>query len=319
LKTGGKNMRIINTVRNRLPGSAIYDRIIEIRTAKKHLNKESEIEKTLYSCLKNYYMGLFLCCTKMSYSKSYFDDFLELFIKSNDSDWLDFNGILIPKPITNAEKNLLGIEIVDFLLVELINNKAFCEAITLEGFYEYNNVRFALDDVIFDIGANMGLFSAMGANRGASVYAFEPNCYVIKNYLSKTAQHNPNINICEYALSDECKKMNFITNAGIGGGYISQTHDSNIETMKVQAITLDEFVKQNKILKLDFIKADIEGAERYMLMGARNVLKDFAPKLAICTYHLPDDPKILREIILDANPNYIIEEKWLKMYAYVPK
>jgi hypothetical protein len=48
------------------------------------------------------------------------------------------------------------------------------------------------------------------------------------------------------------------------------------------------------------------------------VLKDFAPKLSICTYHLPDDPKIIRELILDANPKYIIEEKFKKMYAHMP-
>jgi len=54
-----------------------------------------------------------------------------------------------------------------------------------------------------------------------------------------------------------------------------------------------------------------------MLVGARQVLKEYAPKISICTYHLPDDPKVLRELILDANPNYIIEERFEKMYAYV--
>jgi len=54
-------------------------------------------------------------------------------------------------------------------------------------------------------------------------------------------------------------------------------------------------------------------------MGAKRVLKEFAPKIAICTYHLPDDPQVLRELILDANPNYVIVERWKKMYAYVPK
>ena len=55
-----------------------------------------------------------------------------------------------------------------------------------------------------------------------------------------------------------------------------------------------------------------------MLMGAKQVLKEFAPKIAICKYHLPDDPQILRELILDGNPNYVIEERWKKIYAYVP-
>ena len=78
-------------------------------------------------------------------------------------------------------------------------------------------------------------------------------------------------------------------------------------------------VHQNHLPKVDFIKADIEGAERYMLMGAQKVLREFAPKIAICTYHKPDDPRVLRKLIMQANPNYIIEEKWKKMYAYVPE
>lgn len=36
-------------------------------------------------------------------------------------------------------------------------------------------------------------------------------------------------------------------------------------------------------------------------------------------YHLPDDPKVLKEIILDTNPNYVINEEWFKIYAHVPK
>jgi hypothetical protein len=55
-----------------------------------------------------------------------------------------------------------------------------------------------------------------------------------------------------------------------------------------------------------------------MLRGAKRILKEFAPKLSICTYHLPDDPQVLRELILEANPRYHIVEKFSKMYAHIP-
>lgn len=48
-------------------------------------------------------------------------------------------------------------------------------------------------------------------------------------------------------------------------------------------------------------------------------VRRFSPKLSICKYHLPDDPENLKKIILEANPNYVIREEYMKLYAYVPK
>jgi hypothetical protein len=78
-------------------------------------------------------------------------------------------------------------------------------------------------------------------------------------------------------------------------------------------------VKQKNLKKINFIKADIEGAERDMLRGAKETLRTMHPKLAICEYHLPDDPEVLEAIIKEANPNYVIEHKYMKLYAYVPE
>ena len=72
------------------------------------------------------------------------------------------------------------------------------------------------------------------------------------------------------------------------------------------------------INKIDFIKSDIEGYERHMLRGARNILKEHQPILSICTYHLPDDRDVLKKIILEANPNYIILQRKMKLFGFVP-
>ena len=98
-------------------------------------------------------------------------------------------------------------------------------------------------------------------------------------------------------------------------GYIKTS--GNFEEIVLNSI--DNFVESNKISRVDFIKADIEGFERYMLKGATKTLKRFAPKLAICTYHLPDDPEVLKKIILEANSNYHIIQKQKKLFASVPK
>jgi len=89
--------------------------------------------------------------------------------------------------------------------------------------------------------------------------------------------------------------------------------------MKTSEIKGDPF-KENALPRVDSIKADIEGYERYMLMGAQETLRRFAPKLALCTYHLPDDPEVLSELILikQANPDYNIVLKTKSCIASVP-
>jgi hypothetical protein len=76
--------------------------------------------------------------------------------------------------------------------------------------------------------------------------------------------------------------------------YLSGANRKRQKQLVVPAITLDAFVERNNIERVDFIKADIEGAERNMLRGAKRILREFAPKLSICTYHLPDRPLRLR-------------------------
>jgi len=184
-----------------------------------------------------------------------------------------------------------------------------------EGPYEYKEILLNAGDVVIDAGANNGMFSALASYKGANVFSFEP---VPQNQklLELTKSLNTNITVCPFALSDKSGKMNLsMEEEGNIGSFMESENAKN--TFEVDCITLDEFAEKNKLEKISFIKADIEGAERKMLAGATGVLKKFAPKLAICTYHYPEDPKLLSEIILKANPNYTIYHKWKKLYAFV--
>jgi hypothetical protein len=61
----------------------------------------------------------------------------------------------------------------------------------------------------------------------------------------------------------------------------------------MEAVTVDAFVRDRGLDRVDFIKLDVEGAERHVLDGAAETLRRFRPKVALSVYHRPDDPTVL--------------------------
>lgn len=139
---------------------------------------------------------------------------------------------------------------------------------------------------------------------GGVTFAFEPSKDMFE-YLLKTAELNGNIYPIQKGLSNETINVD------------KNSVNNNQSSDLIETITLDDFVKERKLNHVDFIKSDIEGFERYLLQGAQETLKNFAPKLALCTYHLPDDPQVMTDLIMKANPRYNIVHGKMKLYASV--
>lgn len=235
-----------------------------------------------------------------------------------DRDVIDINGCRMVNPFKQDEDFQIAFfyEANDLILPELMKDISDVN----EGPYENEEVILEKDDVVFDCGANIGLFSTIAAWKGCITYAFEP-IYENQLHLEKSKNLYQNlIKICPFALGEKVGIAKFyMCDKNISHTMIKNQADHLENCIDVEITTIDQFVKDNKIEKLDFIKADIEGAERYMLMGAKESIAKFSPKISICTYHLEDDPQVLERIIKEANPNYIIKHRWKKIYAYVPK
>lgn len=192
-----------------------------------------------------------------------------------------------------------------------------------EGAYELGKVKLEKSDVVLDLGANIGMFSCVAASKGCHVYAFEPTPST-RELLKMNQRLYADFQIVAYAVCADIGKASF--GCAVADDGDANTGENSLRLkgpeshqIEVDTITIDAFVEQSGLASVDFIKADIEGAERDMLRGARNTLAKFAPKLALCTYHLPDDKEVMEQLILEANPNYVIEHKWKKLYAYVPR
>ena len=266
------------------------------------------------------------------------------FSKINNSDFIDICGCLFESyvlPWKMAGDKYISLNGAKFLnpyssdkvyfdtffygFGDLISTSVYNDlSYIYEGPYELPNVSVDEDDVVFDLGSNVGLFAAAVAGRCKKIYAFEPLREAYK-YISELAEICPNIELCKYAVGDYTGKAEFFDSddLGLGSGKLAQSHfnNSNVNDKRnmVDIITIDDFVEKNNVERVDYIKADIEGAERDMLRGAMKTLRKFAPKISICEYHLKDDPEVLESLILEANPNYIVSHKYMKIYAYVPK
>ena len=120
------------------------------------------------------------------------------------------------------------------------------------------------------------------------------------------------------AVADKCGQADFFFNpyADAGGALDAKVAGAE-KRIPVRQITVDEFVKQNKLKKVDYIHVNIVGAELSALMGARSTLKEFAPKLAVCTYFCLRDKQTMINIIKESNPAYNIAQKCGKIYAWI--
>lgn len=239
-------------------------------------------------------------------------------------DHIDINGIRFPLLNEQDEELLFNGIILESLAPYLFDNNTFTDDVhTQSGGVIYGlvndtvNVTVCSGDVVIDAGAWIGDFAAYASICGATTYAFEPTPQTF-DLLVKTSKLNKNMIPVNKGLSDAQDELKIFVNGEGNSGANTFRADASAGKEAVDHIattTLDDFVQENSIKRIDFIKSDIEGFERNLLRGARNTLAEFAPKLAISTYHLPDDKEVLEKIILEANPKYRVVHKKEILFA----
>lgn len=77
----------------------------------------------------------------------------------------------------------------------------------------------------------------------------------------------------------------------------------------IELNTLDHQMNNQNI---SFLKMDIEGAEQSALLGAKKVIQEQRPKLAICVYHQGNDFRVIYEMVTNYYPDY---EVYIRHYT----
>ena len=137
----------------------------------------------------------------------------------------------------------------------------------------YHNVyrlgRLEEEGVILDIGANIGLFAAWAAlhNPGRRIYCFEP----LASNLPLIRRNCPTAIVHRVALGRDRATVKLrVDNHGIMASRIPTAWPSREEEFEM--MSLDEFVQENAIEDIAFMKIDAEGMELEILDGGRETL-----------------------------------------------
>ena len=153
-------------------------------------------------------------------------------------------------------------------------------------------------DTIFDVGANVGVFTltCLKLFQPKSVYAFEPVPLTFQ-CLEKNTLQLPEVKAFNLGLSNFTGKsyMEFDPD----NSALSKVRGS--DGVEVNLTTLQNFVKEHNIEKIDLLKIDVESHEHLVLEGCG----DFLSKVKF----------IYIEVTIRDNPNYTFSSLLSKLYG----
>ena len=166
--------------------------------------------------------------------------------------------------------------------------------------YAKYGVTFRDGDCVFDVGANIGLFTLFVHTkcRAPRVYAFEPLPATFEKLQDNMALYGLDVNLFDYGLSSESGEIEvtFYPNwSSMSGAYadvrededVSRTYLNNLaygalpsdeisdlldgrfkaELVRCRMRTLSEVVSEHSIERIDLLKVDVEKSELDVLRG----------------------------------------------------
>jgi len=142
--------------------------------------------------------------------------------------------------------------------------------------------------VVWDVGANVGIFALAAAQRGAGVLAIEPDIFLY-SLLCRTRLHQDNSQLsfeplcaaiaakpgtARLAIAKRGRASNFLEN------FDGRSQSGGVRsTQLVPVLTLDLLLQRGQGPSL--IKIDVEGAEEAVLEGAAEILAKVRPTILI--------------------------------------
>jgi len=152
-------------------------------------------------------------------------------------------------------------------------------------------------NILFDVGANMGVYTFLAAKSCGSaghVYAFEPQANLVKcldRSVSLNGYEARVTVVCAAVSNDHGSQATLFYAAnrdgtGIPSLFAHEWLDAE-SGMRVPTVSVDGYRQEKGIERVDVIKIDVEGAEMLVLRGMQRTLEETPPDLMVLEV-LPD-------------------------------
>lgn len=216
--------------------------------------------------------------------------------------WLNKNALKVwPKAPKLPPSGVLAIKVQGKTLKLCTNQTSYVtQFVFWNGYrnFEYTKIFEHLVgkvDVFFDVGANIGYYSILGCliNPKLKVYGFEPSEAAFQYYKNNVEINSMSERIVaeRVALSDMNGLLNFkqMVNLKYGNSVKNLSGEATVleynkgvyESYEVISTTLDSYVVDKFLDKVDLIKIDTEGSENLILRGGIAFLLKYEP-IVIC-------------------------------------
>ncbi len=143
------------------------------------------------------------------------------------------------------------------------------------------------EDVVIDIGANLGYYTVLFGKKAKHVYAVEP-VKLFRDILKKNTRTNNNITILPYALGAESNKT---IEMGVPSGnkffrhglthVVENKDEENTLTFQETMMRPDDLFGDFE--RVDYIKCDIEGYEKFVIPELLNIIEKHQPLIQLET------------------------------------
>jgi hypothetical protein len=179
--------------------------------------------------------------------------------------------------------------------------------------FHFVNLKKSLNtqSVFFDVGTNAGSFiNVLDFFMFSNVHCFEPHPILS----AKTKEVYPHIKMNNFCLGNSNGTIDiYIPSMSVGlSSIVKRTifdHlNQTIIKLNVKCQTLDSYCSEYTIQQIDFIKIDVEGAEKMVLEGAKELLQSHRIKAGVFE---------VGETLMDADTSTEEVCRLLESYGYI--